>query len=142
MPLKLVSNAHPKRCARPPDRNRRPPRPQFRNPASHKSLRRRVFLAMTSHPTGLRLYDYAASANCYKVRLLLAQLRQPYERVPIDIFAGDTLTDDFQAKNPARSTPVLQIGESTYLTESNAILFFLAEGTPFLPDDPLQRAEV
>ena len=97
---------------------------------------------MTADPTGLRLYDYAASANCYKVRLLLAQLRQPYERVPIDIFAGDTLTDDFQAKNPARSTPVLQIGESTYLTESNAILFFLAEGTPFLPDDPLQRAEV
>jgi glutathione S-transferase len=97
---------------------------------------------MTPDPTGLRLYDYAASANCYKVRLLLAQLRQPYERVPIDIFAGDTLTDHFQAKNPARSTPVLQIGESTYLTESNAILFFLAEGTPFLPDDPFQRAVV
>jgi glutathione S-transferase len=97
---------------------------------------------MTADSNGLRLYDYAASANCFKVRLLLAQLRQPYDRVPIDIFAGDTLTDDFHAKNPARSTPVLQVGDSTYLSESNAILFFLAQGTPFLPDEPLLRAEV
>ena len=55
----------------------------------------------------MRLYDYAASANCYKVRLLLAQLELPYERVPVDIFAGDTLTDDFARLNPVRSTPVL-----------------------------------
>ena len=49
----------------------------------------------------MRLYDYAASANCYKVRLALAQLELRYERVPIDIFAGDTLTDDFGRLNPA-----------------------------------------
>ena len=90
----------------------------------------------------LRLYDYAASANCYKVRLLLAQLGVPYERVPIDIFAGDTLTDEYGEKNPLRATPVLQIGDATCLQESNAILFYLATGTPFLPDEPLLRAEV
>jgi glutathione S-transferase len=90
----------------------------------------------------LRLYDYGASANCYKVRLLLAQLGRPYERVPIDIFAGETLTADYYEKNPARSTPVLQIGESTYLQESNAILHYLAEGTRLLPDEPLLRAQV
>jgi glutathione S-transferase len=90
----------------------------------------------------LRLYDYVASANCLKVRLLLAQLELPYERVPVDIFAGDTLTDEYAAINPARSTPVLQIGASTYLSESNAILVYLAAGTPFLPDDVLRRAEV
>jgi glutathione S-transferase len=90
----------------------------------------------------LRLYDYAASANCLKARLLLAQLERPYERVPVDIFAGDTLTDEYAAINPARSTPVLQIGDSTYLSESNAILVYLAGGTPLLPDDPLRRAEV
>jgi glutathione S-transferase len=90
----------------------------------------------------LRLYDYGASANCFKVRLLLAQLGVPYDRVAIDIFAGDTLTEDFRAKNPARTTPVLQIGDSTYLQESNAILFYLADGTELLPDDPLLRAQV
>lgn len=90
----------------------------------------------------LRLYDYAPSANCYKVRLLLAQLQLPYERVPIDIFAGDTLTDEYREKNPLRATPVLQIGETTYLQESNAILFFLAEGTRLLPHEQLRRAEV
>src|SRR3954451_13356645 len=92
--------------------------------------------------TQLRLYDYAASGNCYKVRLLLAQLGVPYERVPVDIFAGDTLTDDYYEKNPARSTPVLQIADSTYLQESNAILWYLAEGTPYLPDDRQSRAQV
>ena len=43
----------------------------------------------------MRLYDYRASGNCYKVRLALAQLALPYERVPVDIFAGETLTDEF-----------------------------------------------
>jgi glutathione S-transferase len=92
--------------------------------------------------TELRLYDYAASANCYKVRLLLAQLEQPYERVPIDIFAGETLTEQFRRRNPARTTPVLEIGGGAWLQESAAILFYLAEGTRYLPDDPLARAQV
>ena len=90
----------------------------------------------------LRLHDYGASANCYKVRLLLAQLGRPYERVPTDIFAGDTLTDDFGEMNPARTTPVLQIGDATFLQESAAILFYLAEGTPFLPEERFLRAQV
>jgi glutathione S-transferase len=92
--------------------------------------------------TELRLYDYAASANCYKVRLLLAQLEQRYERVPIDIFAGETLTEEFHRRNPSRTTPVLEIDGGVYLQESNAILFYLAAGTAYLPDDPLARAQV
>jgi glutathione S-transferase len=90
----------------------------------------------------MRLYDYVASANCYKARLLLAQLELPYERVPIDIFAGDTLTDEFAAKNPARSTPVLETDDGRYLQESNAILWYLADGTDFLPDERFERAQV
>lgn len=93
-------------------------------------------------PNGLRLYDYAASGNCYKVRLLLAQLEQPYERVPIDIFAGATLADEYALINQFRSTPVLEIEAGRYLLESNAILFFLASGTPFLPSDAIEQAEV
>ncbi|MGA2756729.1 MAG: glutathione S-transferase family protein [Solirubrobacteraceae bacterium] len=95
--------------------------------------------------TELRLYDYAASANCFKVRLALAQLRLPCERVAVDIFAGETLTEEFRAINPARTTPVLEIGGgdgATYLRESAAILFYLAEGTALLPPGRLARAQV
>ena len=84
----------------------------------------------------MRLYDYAASANCYKVRLLLAHLGVEYERVPVDIFAGGTLTDEFAAMNPARTTPVLEHPPGTFLQESNAILLQLARGSSLLPDDP------
>jgi glutathione S-transferase len=90
----------------------------------------------------VRLYDYNASGNCYKVRLLLAQLGRPYERVPVDIFDGDTLTDDFATKNPARSTPVLETDDGRFLQESNAILWYLADGSDFLPDDAFDRAHV
>jgi glutathione S-transferase len=90
----------------------------------------------------MRLHDYAASANCYKVRLALAQLGIAYERVPVDIFAGETLTDEFIALNPARTTPVLELEDGTALTESGAILLYLADGTPLLPDDRLERAQV
>jgi len=90
----------------------------------------------------MKLYDYAASANCYKVRLLLAQLERPYQRIPIDIFGGDTLTEEYAAKNPARATPVLETDDGRFLPESNAILLYLAQGTPFLPSDPFELAQV
>jgi glutathione S-transferase len=90
----------------------------------------------------VRLYDYNASGNCYKARLLLALLDREYERVPIDIFAGDTLTDEYAKLNPARETPVLELDDGTVLTQSNAILWYLAEGTPFLPDGALERGQV
>jgi glutathione S-transferase len=92
--------------------------------------------------TQLRLYDYAASANCYKVRLLLAQLGRDYERVAIDIFDGDTLTAEFEQLNPHRSTPVLQLKDGRVHVESNAILWYLAVGTPVLPADAFAQAEV
>src|SRR3954471_2453698 len=90
----------------------------------------------------LRLHDYPASANCFKVRLLLAQLGQDYERVAVDIFDGDTLTPEFERLNPQRSTPVLELPDGRMLVESNAILWYLAAGTSFLPDDALGQAEV
>ena len=89
----------------------------------------------------MRLYDYAASCNCYKVRLLLAHLGIDYERVPVDIFAGGTLSDSYARINPMRTVPVLGTEEG-YLPESNAILTYLAEGTPYVPDDPWERARV
>jgi glutathione S-transferase len=90
----------------------------------------------------MRLFDYRASGNCYKARLALAQLAVPYERVPVDIFAGETLTDEFARLNPVRTTPVLVPDDGRPLPESGAILIHLAEGTPLLPDDPADRAQV
>jgi glutathione S-transferase len=91
---------------------------------------------------GMRLYDYSASANCYKARLLLAQLRLDHERVPVDIFAGDSTTSDFRAKNPAGRTPVLELDSGETIAESNAILLYLGEGTPFVPEELVERARV
>jgi glutathione S-transferase len=90
----------------------------------------------------MRLYDYAASCNCYKVRLLLATLGCAYERVPVDIFAGETLTDEYARISPMRTTPVLETDDGLHLPESNAILVYLARGTPLLPEDPLELAQV
>jgi glutathione S-transferase len=90
----------------------------------------------------MRLHDYPASGNCYKVRLLLAQLGLEYERVHVEIFDGGTLTDEFGALNPTRMTPVLELDDGEPLVESNAILIYLAEGTELLPDDRIERALV
>ena len=90
----------------------------------------------------MRLYDYPGSGNCYKVRLLLALLGREYERVTVDIFAGETLTAEYGALNPVREVPVLELDSGAIVTQSAAILWYLAEGTPFLPDDRLVRARV
>jgi glutathione S-transferase len=90
----------------------------------------------------LRLYDYPASANCYKVRLLLAQLARAYERVPVDIFAGESTNPEHLARNPAGRTPVLELDSGETIAESNAILLYLADGTPLVPEDLVRRAHV
>jgi glutathione S-transferase len=89
----------------------------------------------------VRLHDYLPSGNGYKVRLLLTQLGIPFQRIEYDITRGETRTPEFlENVNANGRIPVLETEEGTLLPESNAILFFLAEGTPFLPDDRLERA--
>ena len=88
----------------------------------------------------LRLYDNHTSGNGYKPRLLLAHLGRTYERIEIDITKGESRTPDFLAKNPNGRIPVLELENGTFLAESNAILFHLAEGSRFVPPDPLGRA--
>jgi glutathione S-transferase len=90
----------------------------------------------------VKLYDYAASANCLKVRILLRQLNLHYERIDVDIFGGDTLTPAYADVNPLRTTPVLELDDGRRLRESNAILLFLAGGTPLLPEDPYELSSV
>lgn len=88
------------------------------------------------------LYDYLDSGNGYKIRLLLAQLGQPYRWTELDIDRGQTRTPQFLAKNPNGRIPTLELDDGTCLAESNAILWYLAEGTPFVPSDRLGRAQV
>lgn len=89
----------------------------------------------------LTLYDYLDSGNGYKARLLLALLEIPYRRVELDIDQGETRTPEFLAKNLNGRIPTLELDDGTCLPESNAILFYLAEGTRFLPEDRLGRAQ-
>ncbi len=104
-----------------------------------QSCHRRRFPNMTRHL--VRLYDYPASCNCYKVRLLLAQLGVPYERIPIDIFNGETLTDEYARINPMLTTPVLETEDGRHLSDSNAIFLYLAQRTGYLPDDAFGIAQ-
>jgi glutathione S-transferase len=91
----------------------------------------------------LRLHDYLPSGNGYKVRLLLTQLGVPFGRIEYNITRGETRTPGFLKNvNANGRVPVLETEEGVFLPESNAILFYLAQGTTFLPDDRLGRARI
>jgi glutathione S-transferase len=89
-----------------------------------------------------KLYDFRPSGNGYKVRLLLTQLSIPFEYVEKDILKRETRTPEFLAINPNGRIPVLELEPGVYLSESNAILIYLSEGTPYLPEAKLARAYV
>ena len=88
------------------------------------------------------LYSMRRSGNSYKVRLALAQLQIPHKLVEVDILKGESHTPDFLAKNPNGQVPLLEIEPGHYLAESNAILWFLTEGTPLAGLSRLEHARV
>jgi glutathione S-transferase len=93
----------------------------------------------------ITLHETALSGNCYKVRLLCAVIGVPLRRVELDIDAlkaGKTHTDEFLAMNPEGRVPVAELDDGRFLPESNAILAYLAERTPYLPEDRFDRAQV
>lgn len=90
----------------------------------------------------ITLYDYLPSQNAYKVRLLLQHLKRPYQTRLVSIFEGEGKTPEFLLKSPTGAVPVLELEDGCVLTESNAILSYLAEGTPYLPTDAWARAQV
>ena len=89
----------------------------------------------------LTIYGMADSGNCYKPRLLLSLLGRPFRHVEISTRDGSTRTAAFLQKNPAGQCPLLELEDGRLLAESNAILAYLAEDTPFLPADPFDRAQ-
>jgi glutathione S-transferase len=90
----------------------------------------------------IRLYDYLPSGNGYKVRLLLTQLGIPFERIELNITKGETRTTEFLRKFPNGRIPAVEFDDGKLLFESNAIILYFAEGTPFLPADRFPRAQV
>jgi glutathione S-transferase len=92
-----------------------------------------------SRPT---VYGMSSSGNCYKVRLLLEQLSAAYDWIEIDTRSGRTHSAEFLAKNPNGRVPLLELAPGRYLAESGAILYCLADGTAFWPQDRVERAEV
>jgi glutathione S-transferase len=90
----------------------------------------------------LTLFDYLPSQNAWKVRLLLNHLGRPYRTVPISIFEGEGRSAEFRRINPTGTVPAIQLDDGRVLAESNAILAYLADGTPYLPGDPFESAKV
>jgi glutathione S-transferase len=90
----------------------------------------------------MHLFDYLDSGNGFKVRLLMAQLGIRYHWTNIDIDQGLTRTPEFLKRNPNGRIPTLELDDGTNLFESNAILWYLAEGTQFVPATRLGRAQV
>ncbi len=86
------------------------------------------------------LYDYPASGNGYKCRLVLKALDMPYQYVPVDILKGGTRTPEFLAINANGKIPVLVVPGRGPIAESHAIIAYLAEGSTLIPEDPYDRA--
>lgn len=92
-------------------------------------------------PESVTVHGMSTSGNCHKVRLLLEQLGRPYAWIEVDSANGATRTPAYLAKNPNGKVPMLERAGGGVLVESDAILCWLAEGTPMLPADTWQRAQ-
>mgnify|MGYP003589478986 FL=1 len=92
-------------------------------------------------PDPVTVHGMSTSGNCHKVRLLLEQLGRPYTWIEVDSAHGGTRTPEYLAKNPNGKVPMLERADGSVLVESNAILCWLAEGSPYLPADAWQRAQ-
>jgi glutathione S-transferase len=88
------------------------------------------------------LYDSPVSGNCYKVRLLLAHLGIPYERRTMEVVDRSNRPEVLGGLNPSLRVPTLVLDDGRPLGESGAILWYFAEGTRFVPEDPYERARV
>lgn len=89
----------------------------------------------------ITLYGMSSSGNCYKLQLLMAQLGRDYVWEEIDILRGENLSPEFLAMNDRGKVPVLRLEDGRTMSESNAILHYLAEGSALLPADPWERAK-
>jgi glutathione S-transferase len=90
----------------------------------------------------VKVHGMSASGNCHKVRMVLEALKLPYVWHEVDTRSGATRTPAFLAMNPNGKVPVAEVEPGVFLPESNAIMYYLADGTPLLPSNRLKRARV
>jgi glutathione S-transferase len=88
----------------------------------------------------ITVYGYSPSGNCHKLRVLLTQLKRPFNWIEIDSAHGATRTAEYLARNPNGKVPMIEV-DGRVMTESNAILYWLAEGTPYFQGDAWERAQ-
>jgi glutathione S-transferase len=90
----------------------------------------------------MKLYGMTGSGNCWKPATLMQQLQIPFEWIEVNLLAGESRQPSFVAKNPNGKVPLLETDDGGLLAESNAMLCYLAEGSPLLPRDRWARAQV
>ena len=90
----------------------------------------------------MKIYGDIYSGNCYKLKLICALLDIEHDWIPVDIMRGETREDSFLALNPNGQIPVCVTDDGEVLSESNAILYYLAADSDFWPDNRLQQARV
>ncbi|MCK5866464.1 MAG: glutathione S-transferase family protein [Marinobacter adhaerens] len=90
----------------------------------------------------MKIYGDTQSGNCYKVQLVCQLLNIDHQWIDVDILAGDTKSDDFLKKNPNGKIPLLELDSGETLSESNAIINYLAFGSDLYPNDRLAQARV
>ena len=90
----------------------------------------------------ITLYEMPDSGNCYKVRLTLNQLEIPFQRKSVDISKGESRTEDYLALNPNGRVPLIVLDDGTPISESNAIICYLARGSSLRPTDPIAEAQM
>lgn len=90
----------------------------------------------------IKIYGMSSSGNCHKVRLIVDYLKIPHQWIETDTRKKETQTEEFRRKNPNGRVPLLELEDGTFLPESNAILYYLAQGSSFWPTDKLSQARV
>jgi len=90
----------------------------------------------------IRIYGDSRSGNCYKIQHLCAEMGIGYDWQEVDILAGDTRTAEFLVMNPNGKIPLLELPGGRHLAESNAILYYLADGSEFFSGDVFDRARI
>ena len=90
----------------------------------------------------MKIYGDIQSGNCYKIKLLCSFLSIEHEWIHVNILESETHTPEFLSKNPNAKIPLLELSDGRCLSESNAILYFLSEGTSFSSDDKFVKAKI
>ncbi|MFT6208273.1 MAG: glutathione S-transferase [Colwellia sp.] len=90
----------------------------------------------------VKIYADIQLGNCYKIKLVTSILQIEHEWININILAGESGTTSFLKKNPTGKIPLLELDDGRFLSESNAILNYLASGSSLLPKDRFENAKV